>query len=93
MSATLVLALTISMLAAFACYASLRHCRWTSIRRWRKSSMTCAGALSMLSIGLWISAYGIAVGICAMLGTYMLSLAALPWIALFTGSTNAVERD
>jgi hypothetical protein len=85
-----------SALAALACYGASRHCLWTSLRRWRKAVMACAIVLSVLSPGAWLAAFGVGVGICAMLCTYMLALVILPWLALLTRpgeAASTMEHD
>jgi hypothetical protein len=84
-----VIALAMSMFSATAFYAASPNCLWPSMQQWRRWSAASAVVLSALSIGMWIAAAGIGVGLCAMLGTCMLTLVALPWLALRTSSPNA----
>jgi hypothetical protein len=82
------LALATSVLAATAFYAASPNCLWPSIHRWRRWSMSFGLLLCMLSIAAWIDAFGIGVGLGAMLCTGMLTMIVLPWIALRTSSSK-----
>jgi hypothetical protein len=89
MSLVSVIALATAMLSATAFYAASPNCLWPSMQRWRRWSAAFAVVLSALSIGMWIAAAGVGVGLCAMLGTCMLTMAALPWLTLLVFSPNA----
>jgi hypothetical protein len=89
MNPTVAIALVTSVLAALAFYASSPQCLWTSIRRWRKLALLASAIFCAVSIALWIAALGIGVGLCAMLGVCMLTLALMPWLALLTRASNA----
>jgi hypothetical protein len=89
------LALATSVLAATAFYAASSNCPWFLTHRWRRWSMSFGLLLGVLSIAAWIDAFGIGVGLCATLGTCMLTMVVLPWIALRTSSskTMAMNRE
>jgi hypothetical protein len=84
--------LTTSVLAALGFYLCSPRCLWTSIRRWRKFVLSGCAVLATLSTGAWIAAFGIGVGLCAMLAALMLCLVVLPWLALLTGKPHAAEH-
>ncbi|MET0807827.1 MAG: hypothetical protein ABWX93_03620 [Pseudoxanthomonas sp.] len=46
-------------------------------------------ALAGLSLWLWVLTLGGGAGLCAMLGTWMLAMMALPYLALVTGKPVA----
>jgi hypothetical protein len=89
MSLAPAIALATSVFAATAFYATSPNCLWPSMRRWRRWSAACTIALSVWSIAMWIAVFGIGVGLCAMLGSCMLTMIVLPWSALLTSSPNA----
>lgn len=75
------LGLVTAVASAAALYAASPHCRW------RLPHPRIAGTFGMLlavtSLGLWIHAFGAAVGVSTMLATWMLAMIALPWLTLF----------
>ncbi|WP_158885711.1 hypothetical protein [Rhodanobacter sp. L36] len=92
MSMLSALALATSVLAATAFYATSSNCLWPSMHRWRRWSMSLALLLCVLSIAAWINTFGIGVGLGAMLGTGMLTMIVLPWIALRTSSSKTSRK-
>ncbi|HEY0199299.1 MAG TPA: hypothetical protein VGC19_12290 [Rhodanobacter sp.] len=93
MSLAPVIALATSVPGTVAFYAASPNCPWAFTRRWRRWSMALAAALSVLSLGAWIVEYGVGVGLCAMLGAYMLTLVVLPWLALLTSSSSTAVTE
>jgi hypothetical protein len=71
-----------SLLSAAALYAGSRHCRWPSWKPLRRSGSLAGLALAVVSLLLWIVLLGGGAGLCAMLGTWMLAMVALPYLAL-----------
>ena len=82
-----------SLLSAIAFYAGSPHCRWPSLWRWRGTGGWVGLALAGLSLWLWTLSLGGGAGLCAMLGTWMLAMMALPYLAVLTGSASAVSRN
>lgn len=83
-----------SVLSALALYAGSRHCRWQSLRSWRENAGWLGLALAGLSLWLWVLLLGGGAGFCAMLGTWMLAVMALPYAAtLSAGDAQRVEGD
>lgn len=74
-------ALLTSLLSAAALYAASRHCRWEAWRRHGRFGNAVGAALAVVSLVAWIAALGGGAGLCAMLGTWMLGLMALPYLA------------
>lgn len=73
------LGLLVTVASAAALYAASPHCRWRLPRR----AAAIAGALlGIASLACWIRALGVAVGVCAMLAAWMLTMVALPWLGL-----------
>lgn len=79
------LAFSTTLLSALALYAGSAHCRWPALRRWRGSGTWVGLALAALSLWLWMAKLGGGAGFCAMLGTWMLALMALPYLAAVSG--------
>lgn len=67
--------------SAAALYAGSRPCRWASWRRLGRAGRWIGLALAAVSLALWIAALGAGAGLCAMLGTWMLALTGLPYLA------------
>ena len=80
------LAFATVLLSALALYAASAHCRWLVLRRWRAMGLPLGLALAVASLALWIAELGAGAGFCAMLGTWMLAMMALPYLAAWTGS-------
>ena len=81
-----------SLLSALAFYAGSLHCRWSALHRWRGSGGWVGLALAGLSLWLWVLSLGGGAGLCAMLGTWMLSMMALPCLGALTGTASATGR-
>ena len=86
------LAFTTALLSALALYAASAHCRWPALRRLHAIGVPLGLAMAAASLALWIAELGAGAGICAMLGTWMLALMALPYLAAWTGS-DVDERE
>ena len=82
-----------SLLSALALYAGSPHCRWPALRRWRGTGGWVGLALAGLSLWLWTLSLGGGAGLCAMLGTWMLAMMALPYLAVSNGSASATAKD
>ena len=80
------LAFTTALLSALALYAASAHCRWPVLRRWRALGLPLGLALALASLALWVVELGAGAGFCAMLGTWMLAMMALPYLAAWKGS-------
>lgn len=83
------LGLATAATSALALYAASSHCRWLGLRRWTRGARAAGALLAVLSLVSWITALGPAVGVCAMLATWMLAMVALPYLALLTGTASA----
>ena len=77
---SLLAALTAALSAA-GLYAGSRHCRWHALRRLGRAGTWAGVALAIASLLLWTHALGAGAGVCAMLGSWMFSMIALPYIA------------
>lgn len=78
-----------SLLSAAALYAASPHCRWPAWRR-RGAYGDVVGLLfAVVSLVVWIDELGGGAGLCAMLGTWMLALMALPYLAWRTAPESA----
>ena len=82
-----------SLLSAIAFYAGSQHCRWVALRRWRGTGSWVGLALAGLSLWLWTLSLGGGAGLCAMLGTWMLAMMALPYLAVLNDSAPDAARD
>jgi hypothetical protein len=82
------LGLVMAMVSATALYVASPHCRWPFPRRWSRGARGAGLVLAGLSLAAWIFALGPAVGVCAMLATWMLAMVVLPYLALLTGSVD-----
>ena len=82
-----------SLLSAVALYAGSAHCRWPALRDWRGTGSWAGLALAGLSLRLWVLTLGGGAGLCVMLGTWMLAMMALPYVALATGGTAAGRHE
>ena len=82
-----------ALLSALALYAGSPHCLWPALRRWRGTGSWVGLALAGLSLWLWVLALGGGAGLCVMLGTWMLALMALPYLALMTGASVAGRHE
>lgn len=81
-----------SLLSALAFYAGSSHCRWPALHRWRQTGSWVGLALAGLSLWLWVLTLGGGAGLCAMLGTWMLAMMVLPYVAALTGAGAASSR-
>lgn len=83
-----------TMLSALALYAGSAHCRLRALQRWRDIGTWIGSVLALVSLGLWGADLGIGAGLCVMLGTWMLALMALPFLAAWINpaSDTQVER-
>jgi hypothetical protein len=81
-----VLAFALAVFSAVALYAASPHCMWSALRgRWR-FARSAGLLLALLALIVWISVLGMAVGLCAMLLSWMSALVAQPCLALLTGT-------
>lgn len=80
-SSILIAAAVTAVLSAAALYAGSRHCRWASWRRLGRAGTWIGALLAVVSLSLWIVALGVGIGLCAMLGTWMLAMIGLPYLA------------
>lgn len=87
-SSLVVSALLAAVLSAAALYAGSRHCRWANWRRLGRAGTWTGALLAIASLGLWICALGAGAGACAMIGTWMLGMMALPYVAGMRISTG-----
>ena len=78
-------AVATSLLSAVALYAGSAHCRWPGLQGFRHAGSWAGLALAGLSLWLWVLTLGGGAGLCAMLGTWMLAMVALPFLAWMTG--------
>ena len=83
------LATLATFLSAAALYAGSRHCRWGAWRRVGRVGTWAGAWLALVSLALWIYALGAGAGTCAMLGTWMFALMALPYVAGLRIATDA----
>ena len=74
-------AIAMSLLSAACLYTASAHCRWPSWKRHAPRGNLVGGLLAVASLWLWIAQLGVGAGLCAMLGTWMLGLMALPYLA------------
>ena len=88
-----VAAFATSLFSALAFYAGSPHCRWATLHRWRGTGSWLGLALAGLSLWLWVLSLGGGAGLCAMLGTWMLAMMALPTLAVLTDSASAKTRN
>lgn len=79
-------------LSAAALYAGSRHCLWPSLRRLGKAGTWSGVVIAVIALTVWMAALGVGIGACAMLGTWMLALALLPWIASLTAARSGDSR-
>ncbi|HEY0501863.1 MAG TPA: hypothetical protein VGD42_00075 [Lysobacter sp.] len=79
--AATVAAIAASLLSAASLYAASKHCRWPSWRRHGARGNVVGGVLAVVALALWIALLGFGAGLCAMLGTWMLGLMGLPYLA------------
>ncbi|MEL1264799.1 hypothetical protein [Pseudoxanthomonas putridarboris] len=80
-SLLLIVAFATAVSSAAALYAGSRHCRWASWRRLGRTGTWAGLSLAVVSLSLWIVALGTGAGLCAMLGTWMLAMMGLPYLA------------
>lgn len=80
-SLLVVSALLAAVLSAAGLYAGSRHCQWAAWRRLGRAGTWGGMVLMVVSLALWVRALGIGAGVCAMLGTWMFAMMALPYIA------------
>jgi len=77
-----------SLLSAAALYAASPHCRWRAWRRRGAHGNAVGLVLAVVSLVSWVAELGGGAGLCAMLGTWMLGLVALPYLAWRTAPSN-----
>ncbi len=87
------LAALTAVLSAAGLYAGSRHCRWRAWRRMGGSGTVIGALLALASLALWIAALGVGAGLCAMLGTWMLAVMALPYFAGMRIGADAAGSD
>ena len=85
-------AILAAALSAAGLYAGSPHCRWHAWRRLGRAGTWAGVLLALVSWVLWIRELGLGAGSCAMLGTWMLAMMAVPY---FAGRRvdNATRRD
>jgi hypothetical protein len=88
-----VAAFTASLASALALYAGSPHCRWPALQGQRGTGGWMGLALAGLSLWLWVLTLGGGAGLCAMLGTWMLAMMALPYLAALTSASTSSSRD
>jgi len=81
-----------SLLSAAALYAASPHSRWSRLRDWRRTGNWVGLALAGLSLWLWTLTLGGGAGLCAMLGTWMLAMVALPYLTLMTAGSSEARQ-
>lgn len=84
-----ILALALAAVSASALYAASPHCMWAAWRRRQRVARMLGIALAIASLLIWICALGAAVGLCAMLASWMLGLIVQPYLALLAGTPAA----
>lgn len=89
----LIAASAAAALSAASLYAGSRHCRWASWRRLGVAGRWAGLLLAVVSLALWIAAMGVGIGLCAMLGTWMLAMIALPSLAGIPGALAGQRED
>lgn len=89
----LIAAFAAAVLSAAALYAGSRHCRWVSWRRLGRAGRWAGLLLAVVSLALWIAAMGVGIGLCAMLGTWMLVMIVLPYLAGMRGALDGPRED
>ncbi|WP_213601342.1 hypothetical protein [Pseudoxanthomonas japonensis] len=80
-SLLVVFALLAAVLSAAGLYAGSRHCRWPRWRRLGRAGSLIGALLAVASLALWVRTLGAGAGACAMLGTWMFAMMALPYVA------------
>ncbi|GAA5067170.1 hypothetical protein [Lysobacter panacisoli] len=85
-------AATTAMLSAAAFYAASEHCRWPAWKRRGARGRVVGSALAVASLALWIAQLGVGAGLCAMMGSWMLVVIALPYIAWRTAPADGSAR-
>lgn len=88
-----VAAFVASLASALALYAGSPHCRWPVLQSWRGAGGWVGLALAGFSLWLWVLMLGGGAGLCAMLGTWMLAMMALPYLAALTSAGASSSRD
>ncbi|MES1154414.1 MAG: hypothetical protein ABUL45_05775 [Rhodanobacter sp.] len=83
------LAFAFAACSATAWYAASPHCMWSALRGHPRTARIAGFVLATLSLSLWISAFGLAAGLSAMLVSLMLALVAQPYLALRVGTPDA----
>lgn len=81
-----------AMLSAAAFYAASAHCRWPAWKRHGAKGRLAGSVLALVSLGLWIAQLGFGAGLCAMLGSWMLVVIALPYLAWRTAPADGSAR-
>ena len=74
-------AIATSLLSAASLYAASKHCRWPSWKRHGTRGNLVGTVLAIAALALWIARLGVGAGLCVMLGTWMLAMMALPYLA------------
>jgi hypothetical protein len=83
------LALVFAACSATAWYTASPHCMWSALRGHPRTARIAGFVLAVLSLSLWINAFGFAAGLSAMLVSLMLALVAQPYLALRVGTPDA----
>ncbi|MDR0184408.1 hypothetical protein [Lysobacter arvi] len=86
-------AIATSLLSAASLYAASSHCRWPSWRRHAARGTLAGFVFALVSLWLFIAELGVGAGLCAMLGTWMLGLMALPYLAWRSAPNPRLEQD
>jgi hypothetical protein len=85
-------ALISTLLSALALYAGSRNCRWSPKPKHPHRSTRIGLALAVVGLVLWMRLLGGGAGLCAMLGTWMLGMMALPYLALRSPAREKESR-
>lgn len=83
------LGLLTAVASAAAFYAAWTHCPWRLPQHRSRLGVIGSVLLAASSLGLWIHAFGAAVGVSMFLAAWMLALVMLPWLALFANGKTA----
>ncbi|MEO7065773.1 MAG: hypothetical protein ABI114_02590 [Rhodanobacter sp.] len=83
-----VLAFVLATLSAVALYLASPHCLWTVARERPRLARMAGVVLALLALIIWINRLGAAVGLPAMLASWMLALIAQPYLALLLSAPD-----
>lgn len=89
---TEVLAVGTALASAMALFAGARNGRLQLPAGSRRTVRLAGAVLAFASLALWVRALGAGAGLCAMLGTWMLAMMLLPWLALAAVPANVLPQ-